>query len=30
MEKQRGARLREVLEKIVDLQQVLGDVRAAE
>lgn len=30
MEKQREARLREVLEKIVDLQQVLGDVRAAE
>ncbi len=30
MEKQREARLREVLEKIVDQQQVLGDVRAAE
>lgn len=30
MEKQREARLREVLEKIVDLQQVLGDVRAEE
>lgn len=30
MEKQREARLREVLEKIVDLQQVLGDVRSEE